>query len=340
MIDAATPRDCLRQLALLARPEDRILSIGRPPEHVPFAARAVHCPLGMPPLAARRLRAETEGCRVLHAWSRFAAEAATPVAARRRQRLLLTVPFAASAATARDLAAAAHRENWLLAVPTRTLRTHLISLRVGAADVRVVPPAAEPVDRAARRAAARRALGLAEDDFLFVAPQEMTRHAGHKHVAWAHAIVREIGCRAKVLLVGDGPARPFVENFADSTGFGHEVLRVGYRLPPAECLAAADAAAFLAKRDRGVGGLAAAMAAGLPALCTRLAGQMETCPEGEASVGCEPGVPRTAAAGMLKLIEQDGLAERLGGNAKARAEAFRPAAIRAALDEIYAELAG
>jgi glycosyltransferase involved in cell wall biosynthesis len=339
LIDAATPQDLLEQIRLLAGREDAIVSVGPPPIWpLGRPVKTVHCPMGSAALAAKRLPAVVASADVVHAWSAFAASAA--VAAEVLRRPALSISCLPAGAELRRLVEWAQCGEVLFTVPTEAARRQFAGSGAPELSVRVLPPAAEPIDDAAAlRPKVRAELGVADNQVLMVAPGEMRRGSGHKYAPWVHAILRQVRPDLRLVLPGTGPDEEHVRYYAGTTGLDSEVFLTEGRNPAREALAAADLAIFFHERDCGVGALVAAMAAGLPIVASRTPDVVECSGDGEAALLVDPGSPREGSAGVLRVLDNADLARRFAQAARGRAaECFTPALGRARLAEIYASM--
>jgi len=342
ILDGTARADMLDQLALLAGEGDEAVCVGPPPPHrlrLPMVSG--HRPFGSARLAGWRLRYRAEACDVIHAWSLEAMRAAAELALAVGKPMVLSLACAADREDVRAVRRIVGPGLFHVTVPTDSDCAALGRARLPAGAVWVLPPAAEAVpDRPATRRRVRESLGIGESTHVVAAPDPMIRHAGQHIASWAHAIVRQVVQDVCLLLPGGGPLADHVRSFATTTGYNSQVLFPGERLSPHEVLAAADSAAFFHERAIGVAGVAAAMVAGLPVVASRLPDVAELAPDGEASLLAEPGDPRAAAAVLLKLLEDRGLADRLAGTARRRAERLcAPESCRGRLDEVYAAAA-
>ena len=341
IIDSRTPLDSLLQLSLLARPDEPILSAGPPPwaGGAKIPARKLHCPLGMPELAALRAAGEAPPAEVVHAWSVTAARLAAVLARKRRCAALVSVP-AAGDEVRRGLRLARRIYGLGVTVPTEAARRALLAAGWEASAVHRLPPAAAAIpDRDRLRRVTRRALGAGDAESVLLAPAEMTLHAGLTLACWATATLRHAEMSVRLLLPGDGPARKHADFFARSTGFASEIHLTGHRFSLAECLAAADVAVFFHRRDDGVAALAAAMRAGLPIAAFHSPDVAECAPPGEAARLAVERIPREAARAVYQLLTRPELARRLARAAQARAaDRFDPPRCRENLEDIYADL--
>ena len=329
----------LDQLSLLAGAEDVIVSLGPPPAHPSVRpAAVVHRPMGSAWLAGR-CKLAAGSAEVLHAWSAEAARALLAPSVRESRGLVLSLPCAPRRAELSGPAQWSRCERFRVTVPTEAARRRLTAAGSSPEAVHVLPPpAAVPEERTDCRV--RDELGVGDDDVLLASPAPMTRDAGAKYAPWVHAVLRQIRPDVRLILPGGGPAERNVRFYVGSTGCGGEVFLTGDRYPRGEVLAAADVAVFLFERDCGLAALVAAMSAGVPIVASRTPEVAEAAPDGEAAALVRPCDPRDASGGVLRLLEDRSLAERLGRAAQARArKMFDPAASRKSLEAIYADVA-
>ena len=342
MIDSATPRDMLDQLAMLADAEDTIVSIGPPPRAARsmLDVRSVHCPMGLAVLAARGLHECVPTGGVVHAWSPRAAWAGQAVADAHDFRLVVSLPTASALpalGAVRD--ALTHAPGRMVAtVPTQASRQALLDEELPPEVVAVLPPAVEaPGDRDRPRRDVREQLGIGDDEALLVAPAEMIRPAGHKYASWVHAILRNVLDGLRLMLPGRGPVETFVRNFAHTTGYDDEIHVTGDRFTLSEAMAAADIAVFFQDRDCGVHTLAAAMSAGLPIVACRTPDAAEMIQHERTGLLARPKSPRSQSAEVLRLLDDRDVRARLGrAAAEFAGRYFHPGSAHRRLREIYA----
>jgi N-acetyl-alpha-D-glucosaminyl L-malate synthase BshA len=125
--------------------------------------------------------------------------------------------------------------------------------------------------------------------------------------------------RAKLVLIGDGPDRPALEQRASVDGFGESVEFVGEQLDLVPWLSAADL--FLLPSAQESFGMAAleAMACEVPVVATRVGGLPELIDDGVTGFLCDPGdVDAMASRGLAVLTDPDRRAE-IGQAARRRA---------------------
>ncbi len=189
-----------------------------------------------------------------------------------------------------------------------------------------------PVDPVPTRAEARAALGLARDAFVVCAPGLATRH---KRLDAAWRALRTLRAREpRIQMIVAGGVDPAFEGFAPEDG-----LTVTGRLSLDDFvrhLAAADVVLCLRFPSYGEtsGALLRSMALGRPVLVTGATPMAEDMPEGTV-VPIDPGAHEDAdlVAMLGRLLDDPGLAERIGRAAQAHARAAH------ALDATAASLA-
>ncbi|MDP7637105.1 MAG: glycosyltransferase [Phycisphaerae bacterium] len=343
IVAADTSPDMLAQARLLAGDGDRIVSAG-PAAAVTAPAgdvTPIHGPLGIARLSGLAMRELAAGADVIHTWSPAAASAAQQATKKTVRAVLISLGHLPPPAELDGLLSGLFDRRWAITVPTESDRHRLALIGAPADRLFVLPPATEPIHAAPqRRQHVRKALQLRQADFLLVAPSQMTRHAGHKYVAWAHAMARIFLPQVRLAFPTRGPAEQSVRTFVKTTGYDREVFFTWRRFALPDVLAAADAALFLHRRNCGGAALAAAMAAGLAAVawdCTDLA---DCAPHDQAALLSPRGNVRAATGHVVRLADEADLRRRLASNAAARArERFSLPGVRRQLVRIYSDLA-
>jgi glycosyltransferase involved in cell wall biosynthesis len=187
-------------------------------------------------------------------------------------------------------------------------RTDVVVVPNGVADPGEVDPAV--------RERRRRALEVADGDVLALSMAPMRREQGHELLLDAlEALPDELPL--VVALSGDGPLRPYLESRVDSTDALAERVRFLHRSQhPVELMAAADIALHTSRVGAQPTALLRAMAAGLPAIATRVGGVPELVTSGTGIL-----VPLNAQAlndALVSLTEDAERRARLGAAARDR----------------------
>ena len=177
----------------------------------------------------------------------------------------------------------------------------------------------------------RRKLGWSPDDVVVTYVSRLAPEKNVGYLADALAIVAARRPEVRILLVGDGPSRPALEQqigaFARFAGY-----RRGEDL--ADHYAASDIFAFSSLTETFGNVVLEAMASGLPVVALRAGGVGETVQSGTTGILLEPSEPPARmASALLWLIEQPAERRRI-------AAAARAYGLRQSWDLIMASLRG
>ena len=160
--------------------------------------------------------------------------------------------------------------------------------------------------------AMRESLGLARPVIGSVAMFRGSK--GHAHLLDAFATVHTRHPAARLLLVGDGIRRPWVEGLAKDRGLGEVVVFTGFRADVPLLLRAMDCFVLASTRTEGVPqSLLQAFAAGVPVVASAIGGIPEIVKDGETGIL----VPPEDAAALARAIELV-LSDASGAAARAR----------------------
>ncbi|MBX6314382.1 MAG: glycosyltransferase family 1 protein [Isosphaeraceae bacterium] len=175
----------------------------------------------------------------------------------------------------------------------------------------------------------REALGFGPDEVVI---GHVSRIAAEKNVGYLTAALQRIEAArpdVRLLIVGDGPARPILEK-----QLGAAARCVGYRSGDdlADHYAAADLFAFASLTETFGNVILEAMASGLPVVAVRAGGPGDIVRDGETGLLVEPHEPPARfAEALLRLVDDDALRRRM-------AEAARAYALSQTWDAIMGEL--
>jgi glycosyltransferase involved in cell wall biosynthesis len=216
------------------------------------------------------------------------------------------------------------------------LRMQNVEVLYNSVDPDEFAPASDDV-----RQAARRALSLGERDFVLINVARLHREKGQEYLIRAMRGLSPSIPRARLVLVGDGPAEEYFRSVAREEGLKDEVTLLGSRRDIARLLAAADLFVFPSVAE-GLGiALLEAMAMGKPVLATRVEGIKEVLEDGVNGLLVEPRDPSALAEAVLKLHADPMLRQALGAQARATViERFSTGVGVRRLEAIYAGLAG
>ena len=128
--------------------------------------------------------------------------------------------------------------------------------------------------------------------------------------------------KCKLLLIGDGPERQYLEELCRQIGLCDEIRFLGKQDAVEELLAIADL--FIMPSGSESFGLAAleAMACEVPVLSTNVGGLPEVNIHGETGFMCDVGDVNSMAAYAIELLSDDAMLQRFRENALAQAQRF------------------
>ena len=148
----------------------------------------------------------------------------------------------------------------------------------------------------------------------------------------ALAVMRERGCKASLVLVGDGTDRNKLEGLCDQLGLRSQVVFTGFRPDVAAFLRAADIFALAPQYEGFLIAHLEAMYCGLPAVLTACVPSLEIA--SEAALVCEPN-PEDIADKLMRLLGDKELYSKLSANARAVAETLTMEKYAAKLLRLY-----
>jgi glycosyltransferase involved in cell wall biosynthesis len=144
---------------------------------------------------------------------------------------------------------------------------------------------------------------------------------GHASLLDAFATVHARHPSARLLLVGDGIRRAWVEGLAKERGLGEAVLFTGFRSDVPDLLRAMDCFVLASTRTEGVpGSLLQAFAAGVPAVASAIGGIPEVIADGKTGLLVEPDDPAALASAIDAVIAEPAAAAARAGAARALVE--------------------
>lgn len=160
---------------------------------------------------------------------------------------------------------------------------------------------------------------------------------GHRFLVEAFAQLRAQGHDLQLLIVGDGPQMPMLQEQVAAAQLGDRVHFTGHDPKPERWLRAMDVFVLPSYANEGVPqALMQAMMSGLPCITTDVGAIGEVARDGETALLVTPQASAALAATMTRLLGDPALRERLG--TQARAFALRNCTLAAmcdAMEEVF-----
>jgi glycosyltransferase involved in cell wall biosynthesis len=187
-------------------------------------------------------------------------------------------------------------------------------------------------------ASVARSLALQPGERVVLSVGRLSREKGQEYLLRAAAA----GARnVRLVVVGDGPDRPYLEKLAASLGLASRVTFAGLINDVAPYYGLADVFALPSLSEGSPNALLEAMAWGLPVVATHVGGVPEIALDGKTALLGPPRDPAFLSRAVERLLGDRELAGRLGSAAKATVlDRHTPEQRVAALSGLYAAIAG
>ena len=166
------------------------------------------------------------------------------------------------------------------------------------------------------RAEVRRELGIADDAWLLLMVAVIRGVKRHEVAIRAFAEFAPSCPRAVLVLCGEGPMRPDMEQLCRDCGVADKVRFLGHRSDVPDIMAAADAL-LLTSRSEGIPQtISQGMGIGLPVVATAVGGVPELVQDGRTGFLAPAEDVAAVAAAIGRLAADPALAAELGANGK------------------------
>jgi glycosyltransferase involved in cell wall biosynthesis len=195
---------------------------------------------------------------------------------------------------------------------------------------------------AAEVAALRRSLGISEMERIILAVGRLSREKGHVDLIHALEHLRRLDpeLNFKLVVVGEGPERPLVEEAARRFRLDERVCFAGQASDVRPFYQLADVLALPSHSEGSPNVLLEAMAAGVPVAATAVGGVPEIADDEETALLVAARDAAMMAGALHRLLTDGPLAAGLAARAREHVlKHFSPDAFARSLIEIYSELA-
>lgn len=232
----------------------------------------------------------------------------------------------------------AHWVDAIVAVSDQARRSLLSERSIDPRKVTVVRNGVEPVRTdPASLPAKRRELGLSGDEIVLVAVGRVAEVKNYPFLVESFAgLKRSTARKVKLLIVGDGPEMASLRSLAADSGCAQDILLPGSRSDVRELLALSHIYVLPSKSEGVSIALLEAMSMKLPAVATRVGGNVEVVSDEETGLLVESGDAAGLSRSLLRLVEDEAERGRMGqaGFRKVREQFDLGRSVRA-FEELY-----
>jgi glycosyltransferase involved in cell wall biosynthesis len=194
-----------------------------------------------------------------------------------------------------------------------------------------VPVPTEDVERL------RSSLG-AQNQAVILAVGRLSSEKGHAILLQAAARLEKMkeAPDFRIVVVGDGPEKENLLRLTARLGIGQRIVMAGFQTDVRPYYSLSTLLALPSYSEGSPNVVLEAMAAGLPIAATDVGGVPEILEDGVTGLLVRPGDPEAMAETILRILQDKGLARRLGAAARSCAESkYTPRAYRRLLTEFY-----
>lgn len=192
---------------------------------------------------------------------------------------------------------------------------------------------------ASERAAARRGLGVADNEILIGTVANFRSQKGYPDLLTAARMVVDSHEGVRFVAVGQGPQEHDVRALHAGLGLGDRFQLLGYRADVPRILAACDVFVMASRYEGLPVALMEALAAGLPVVATDVAGVREVVRNGAEGALVPSGQPELLANALLAVVSDPECRRRMASAAAERACDFDIRRTVGRLEELYCQLA-
>jgi glycosyltransferase involved in cell wall biosynthesis len=170
--------------------------------------------------------------------------------------------------------------------------------------------------RAAGLEEIRREMGARDSDLVILSMARLAAEKGLEYLIEAATTLPRTEPRIHIVIAGDGPARPRLEQVAADLGVTDRVKFLGFREDVGDLLAASDMVVLPSLREGLSIALLEAMAAGKPIIATSIGSQREVASQAEMARLVPPADARALSEAIIQLAKDPAQMFRLSMNAR------------------------
>ncbi len=160
----------------------------------------------------------------------------------------------------------------------------------------------------------RRKYGIAKDEKIVIHVGRFAEQKNHKGLIDIFFLIKKEIPKCKLLLIGDGPLKPKIENYVKKKRLQENVVFMGIRDDVREILAASDIFLFPSLHEGLPVASIEASGVGLPVVGSRIPGMTEVIKDNENGFLFEINEKEKMALASIRLLKNTELARRVGNN--------------------------
>lgn len=179
----------------------------------------------------------------------------------------------------------------------------------------------------------REEIGISQDDRLILSIGELNKNKNHKLVLEAMAKMKRPDVH--FVVCGQGDQLEEYQQLSKQLGIEKQVHLLGFRTDAKEWLQVADIFAFPSFREGLPVSLMEAMAAGLPAVVTRIRGNVDLIEENKGGYFVEPTDVENMKECLERLLDNEGMRREMGAYNRNAVEKFSSKQVKKIMRQIY-----
>ena len=188
------------------------------------------------------------------------------------------------------------------------------------------------------RAAKRAELGLKDTDILCISAGDLVPRKNCGTAIKAIAKVKDPNLH--YLICGVGPEEARLKKLAKALGIEDRVHFAGFRTDMKELMAAADIFLFSSLQEGLPRSLMEAMASGLPAVVSRIRGNVDLIEDGKGGILCKPRDAADFAKAIRKMAKNAPLRRRMSENNRKVIRSYDASVVQKEILSIYQQVLG
>ncbi len=202
-------------------------------------------------------------------------------------------------------------------------------------EVGIIPLAFHPPPLSGAK---RAALGLGKNEFLLITIGRLIKRKAIDHMIRALDAIPD--ARLRLLVLGDGPEREYLESLARELGLDNRIVFTGYVTEQQKFDFIEVSNVFISTSLHEGFGIVfmEAMYCGLPIICSNHGGQVDFLENEENALLVDVGDVGGYARSIRRFIEDDGLYRRCSKNNRLKVKDFYAATVAGRYTDIYREV--